>query len=247
MTHFNLLNYNNLKLKLNGGYYYSTNNNESDNINPPKYISDSTNLNIPDTSNINVNISTDHLTLINQGLKTLGHTIESYAPVITGAAAAAGTATILKTLPPSQRAGAIGMAGLVCSGTSLLSQGLILSNRNNQSIQQNNELIENYVRPLTPEQDSNTFVNSPIEEFNLMEVYNYVTSSNDPSLYFSLAIFIFSLGGLYALTTMIISYLLRLTNFENTKFVTTKPKLHKLISYLSKANQLGSFILLILV
>lgn len=247
MTHLNLLNYYHLKFRFNPPCYYSTNNNESDNITLPNNISDSTNINIPDTTNINVNLSTDSLTLISETLKTAGHALETYVPVISGAAAAAGTATILKTLPPSQRVGAIGIAGAVCAGTSLLSQGLIINNKNNQSIQQDNEPIENYVRPHTPVQDSNTFVNSLIEEFNLIEIYNYVTSSNDPSLYFSLAIFIFSLGGLYALTTMIINNLLKLTNFENSKFVTSKPKLHKFISYLSKVNQLGSFILLILV
>lgn len=64
----------------------------------------------------------DSSTVISEGLKTIGNSIYKLAPALAGFSAGVGTAKILKTLPPAQRAGAIVAAGSFTSGVTLLSQ-----------------------------------------------------------------------------------------------------------------------------
>jgi hypothetical protein len=129
-----------------------------------------------------MNVNTNVLTVLGEGLKSIGRVLESYTPVITGTGVTAGTAIIFKTLPKKERAGAMITAGLISGGTAVLSQ--MIKNIKTENEEKKKSIV-NEIKNLenkpdwssTPERSmtnspdftSNTY-NSPLEELTNIDM-----------------------------------------------------------------------------
>jgi len=274
MTTTKFYNYKLLNI-INNTFYYSTSSNkfDSNSLNeslnyPNKFNSNSLNesLNNPNniintTDNINnivknhptasfdLNVKSDSLTTIGEGLKIFSKVIDNYTPIISGVTVAVGMAKILNTLPPSQRLGGMITAGTLVSMTTLTSQAMYIANKNkkNNEINYSQVNLEEFNRSRSLDFDFNSFINSPLENPNSNFFINTVLENNDPEVLYTISIIIGSFGALYGFTTVLISFLIKFFKLENKEFVKSKPKLYKIVSLLAKGRDWTSFMVLCLV
>ena len=188
------------------------------------YISNTKNV---DTTDLNINVKTDGFTVLGEGLKVAGNALNRIHPALTGAAVGYGAAKILKTLPPAGRVGAVGAVTTIVSGTALLSQ-MINANLADSST----KIVETSTK--SNNELENLFINNPLEYANLYDGL-------------ILVIIIYAIGGLYALITLSISFLVKEFKFESSSFVVARPWLAKYLTFVGVSNRITIFILLALI
>ena len=183
-------------------------------INPEDINSTVSNLPKIDNNSNAISEVKESSTVISEGLKTVGNSISKLAPALAGIGAGAGTAKILKTLPPAQRAGSIVAAGAFTGGVTLVSQ--VIAKFPN---------VEASSNTLNSKQEN---VSSP-PDFNVNSPFELEIGSLEEGL--TLAIIIFTIGALYAVFTVLFNLWARSFNLESRPFVTSRPKLAKWVSY----------------
>ena len=240
-------------------YYYTSNTNTTEDLNK---FSNNTENPINTTSgtynsSVDVNVHTDGLTVLGEGLKVIGHAIEQNAPAITAAAAGGGTAIILKTLPPKERAAAILGAGAISSGTVLASQ----------AIKEASKHLEKSSVPDRTDNNSpdNSFINSPYENSNeFINLINkepfFVNSPNEELEYLThklelipklesltVGVMIINLGVLLLMVFVSLNFIVKSFKLDTREFVKSRPLLLKLVSLFLKSRELTSLFMLVFI
>jgi hypothetical protein len=195
------------------------------------------------TNTYNMNVNTDAMTTLGEGLKIIGKALESYTPVITETGITTGTAIIFKTLPKKERATAMITAGLISGGIVVLSQMINkINTKEKKSIVNEIQNLENKPdwnstpnRSMTssPDFSSNTY-NSPLEELTNIDML-------------VISIMVIDLGVLLGIILIFINFLIKLFDLESKQFIINRPKLHKLVSFSLKMRDYTSYFLLFFV
>ena len=259
-----------LKIKLNDNlwlfnksfsplYYSTSNSNITEDLNKSSNNTENAISTTDGTSNpsVDVNVHTDGLTVLGEGLKVIGHAIEQNAPAITAAAAGGGTAIILKTLPPKERAAAILGAGAISSGTVLASQ----------AIKEASKHLEKSSVPDRTDNNSpdNSFINSPYENSNeFINLINkepfFVNSPNEELEYLThklelipklesltVGVMIINLGVLLLMVFVSLNFIVKSFKLDTREFVKSRPLLLKLVSLFLKSRELTSLFMLVFI
>ena len=259
-----------LKIKLNDNlwlfnksfsplYYSTSNSNITEDLNKSSNNTENAISTTDGTSNpsVDVNVHTDGLTVLGEGLKVIGHAIEQNAPAITAAAAGGGTAIILKTLPPKERAATVLGAGAVSSGTVLVSQ----------AIKEASKHLEKSPVPDRTNNNSpdNSFINSPYEYSNkFINLINkegfFVNSPNEELEYLThklelipklesltVGVMIINLGVLLLMVFVSLNFIVKSFKLDTREFVKSRPLLLKLVSLFLKSRELTSLFMLVFI
>jgi hypothetical protein len=193
--------------------------------------------------NINLNVKSDALTVLGEGLKAAGEALEAYTPVLTGAGVAAGTAMILKTLPPKERAGAMLGAGAITGGAALASQLLkTVSNNLKEDSESNNDIDRT-----NNNSPDNSFVNSPLEEDNLFFFINSSLEQYSDLQLFVVSLLIIDLGILLLTFLIFINIIIRLFKLEDKEFIKNRPKLYKTVTLSLKMRDYTSLFMIVFI
>lgn len=186
----------------------------------PSNLNNSTQEN--NSSTVNLNVNTDGFTVLGEGLKAIGKGIEANTGGITAALSGFTTATILKTLPPAQRAGASLGVYTAVVGYQYLGKYM------------------DYTIPLKnqSEETSSRFPGN----FDISSVLEI--SPTDDLL---TALTYFLIGSIYPFLTLIINLIINRFNFKEKDFIKSRPKLLRMVTLLSKSSDFYFILLSILI
>lgn len=202
--------------------------NVSSNLHP----SESNSFQKTSSTEIKVVAESDSITVLGKGLETVGQSLKEISPAIAVGAITGGTATILKTLPPKERVGALLVASAVSTG------GYIITNAIH-SITTDKDLSS----PGSPNFDN--FINSPLEN-DFYSISSPLEFNNiEETLTFGMILMI---GGVfYGVTLMLMNQFIRLLKLESREFVIKRPLLNKWILFSSKVRDWDTLILIIVI
>ena len=188
--------------------------------------SESSKLNNPTQENnfstVNLNVNLSVFTVLGEGLKVIGKGIEANAGGITAALSGFTTATILKTLPPAQRAGASLGVYTAVMGYQYLGKYL------------------DYTLPLNHQSEETSSKFS--DHFDISSVLEI--SPTDDLL---TALTYFLIGSIYPFFTLIINLIMNRFNFKEKDFIKSRPKLLKMVTLLSKSSHFYFILLSVLI
>lgn len=174
------------------------------------------------SSTVNLNVNTDGFTVLGEGLKAIGKGIEANAGGITAALSGFTTATILKALPPAQRAGAsLGVYTAVVGYQYLGKYMDYTLPLKNQSEETSSRFSGNF-------DISSVLEISPIDD--LLTALTY-----------------FLIGSIYPFLTLIINLIINRFNFKEKDFIKSRPKLLKMVTLLSKSSDFYFILLSVLI
>ena len=184
---------------------------------------------------LNTHLESNNLTLAREALNTIKKVLESYVPIVTVIIVAAGTAIILKTLPPKYRTKAMIKAGLLTGGVTVILQIINTTTKEEINLNSSSNLDKSLNK--SPELNTNTFINSPSEGLEGLTNLDMLV----------VGIIIVDLGVLLGIFLILINFTIKLFKLESREFVTSRPKLHKFVILSLKSRDYTTFFIIIMV
>ncbi|KAG2231135.1 hypothetical protein INT48_007979 [Thamnidium elegans] len=203
----------------------------------------------PKDLKVTVNLESDTATVVSGAFNVITKLFDSYVPIITGAAVAASTAAITKSLPANQRLVGMIAAGAISSGTMLTSQYLKkLFNAEKYKADKSkieSSSILSKVDSLEVKPDWNKETN--IQDMDITESSYFIDAPlegyGDLSMVV-LGLMIISFGVVLGLLVIVFNHLTLSLKLESRKFVTDRPLLLKFINYSIKGRKVVSNVML---
>lgn len=210
------------------------------NVSSNTHPSESNSFKNPSSTEIKVVAESDSITVLGKGLETVGHGLKEISPAIAVGAITGGTATILKTLPPKERVGALLVSSLVATGGYMVTKMMSSNSEENskKAFLNESDRTDNVLTPFLPKYsvgkfqsggpespNSNHFINSPLENDIDSTSSPFEFNSIEEGLTFGMILMI--AGAFYGMTMMLINQFVRLLKLESREFVIKRPLLHK--------------------